>query len=125
MYQPESAVHTSYLHREQMSDRDDNFEIFTSLRFDHLLRKEAIGISQPIDAFYMLQYHYDRLLEAAQYFKWQKVLASTLATPDTFANAILTRLQRQKRDGHDLHMPYGVSCTSDVLSPRLLSLLLG
>lgn len=56
------------------------FEIFTSLRYDPVL-PSAIGANalqsypdMPVTPYYLLQYHQDRLLSAAQCFNWEKAV---------------------------------------------------
>lgn len=58
-----------------------NFHLFTSLRYDPLLSKNYYNAmlygqgnnNRRWGPFYMLRYHRDRILEAAQYFKWKEV----------------------------------------------------
>lgn len=58
---------------------DGQFEVFTSLRYDTQLLHcsdndaEEVSFASP-SPFYMLRYHRDRLLEAAEYFGWEKVV---------------------------------------------------
>ncbi|KAH9875650.1 hypothetical protein IAQ61_003114, partial [Plenodomus lingam] len=57
---------------------DNDFQLFTSLRYDPILltslenSRPALSIVSP-SPFYMLAYHQDRMLEAAQHFEFSKV----------------------------------------------------
>ncbi|KAF2087777.1 hypothetical protein K490DRAFT_41709 [Saccharata proteae CBS 121410] len=62
-----------------MSHPDSSFSLFTSLRYDPLLLTSTEN-SSPVfsftspSPFYMLRYHRDRMLEAAQHFEWTSVV---------------------------------------------------
>lgn len=66
--------------RDMSPANDGEFEVFTSLRYDTQLLNcsdndaEQVSFASP-SPFYMLRYHRDRLLEAAEYFGWVKVVA--------------------------------------------------
>ncbi|KAG8168879.1 hypothetical protein KVR01_001628 [Diaporthe batatas] len=77
---------------------EETFQLFTSLRFDPSLLR--LGGSQQDDlgwnstkpsAYYMLDYHRDRILKAASYWGWEKALAvlegtDGLARLESFVN---------------------------------------
>lgn len=55
-----------------------SFSLFTSLRHDPALRSSPENSSDvvsfsPSSPFYMLRYHWDRMLEASQHFGWAEV----------------------------------------------------
>lgn len=59
-------------------EKDDDFHIFTSLRYDTLLLKSEENSKPELNfvtpsPFYMLAYHRDRLVEAAQHFEFEEV----------------------------------------------------
>lgn len=61
-----------------------HFDIFTSIRSDKILTQSALNAElsasgQP-SQFYMLRYHRDRMLAAAQHFSWEDAI-KTLAGP--------------------------------------------
>lgn len=64
----------------QVTTQEADFSLLTSLRNDGLLLqcKENTLLSGRIGratAFYMLQYHRDRILAAAKYFDWDAVVS--------------------------------------------------
>ena len=67
-----------------------DFQLFTSTRYDHLLLQIPANSSHwPIpDAspspFYMLPYHRDRMLQAAERFQWPKAISS-ISGPSGFS----------------------------------------
>ena len=61
------------------NELDDDFELFSSLRYDSILIQSAqnralSGLSGQPSPFYMLLYHRDRVLDAAIHFGWEKVI---------------------------------------------------
>lgn len=59
----------------------DNFQLFTSLRYDPTLlsddqSKYCAWNSKQQSPFYMLDYHRDRMLRAATYWRWEKAVAA-------------------------------------------------
>ena len=65
-----------------MDKTTDSFQLFTSMRYDQQLQnstanQELNGTSGQTKYFYMLPYHWDRMLQAAKHFGWtdsQRVL---------------------------------------------------
>ncbi|KOS21687.1 hypothetical protein ESCO_002275 [Escovopsis weberi] len=55
-----------------MADQD-GFSLFTSIRYDPILLHDG---SDPCSAFYMLEYHRDRILRAATHFQWEQAIRS-------------------------------------------------
>ena len=62
---------------------DENFHLFTSLRFDlsllQLVGSQTDGLgwnSTKLSPYYMLDYHRDRMLRAASYWHWDKAVAA-------------------------------------------------
>jgi len=70
-----------------------DFQLFTSLRYDPLLTSLPINteawdsdVKEP-SPFYMLPYHRDRLVEAAEHFGWTET-ADSLRGPEGFATLL-------------------------------------
>jgi hypothetical protein len=76
-----------------------DFELFTSLRYDPLLTTLPVNTEawdsdvKQSSPFYMLSYHRDRLLEAAEHFAWAEI-ADSLRGPKGF-----TILLKKLNDG--------------------------
>jgi 4-amino-4-deoxychorismate lyase len=69
------VVHTNFIGSNRlsnMSSEQPDFQLFSSLRFDVRLREcEAnTAVGPEPSPFYMLPFHRDRMLEAAQHFDW-------------------------------------------------------
>ena len=83
---------------------DSDFHLFTSLRYDPQLLSSPVNTtlsgyfsvndSPPPSPFYMLAYHRDRILEAADHFNWKSVvsLLSGTAGLQTFKQAIVSEV---------------------------------
>lgn len=75
-----------------------DFQLFSSLRYDPLLTSLPInteswdGETKPRSPFYMLPYHRDRMLQAAEHFGWTKA-ADTIRGPEGFAH-LVSRLNK-------------------------------
>ncbi|PBP17021.1 aminodeoxychorismate lyase [Diplocarpon rosae] len=82
-----------------------DFQLFSSLRYDPLVVPLAVnteaghGESTRLSPFYMLPYHRDRMLQAAEYFGWTRAAE---AIRDT---AGLQHLLRQLTEAIDTHSP--------------------
>lgn len=79
---------------------DSDFHIITSLRYDPILLTSTVN-SQPTlnfvspSPFYMLVYHRDRLLEAAQHFEFEEVVKS-LADGKAFHESLYKEVENWK-----------------------------
>ncbi|PBP15424.1 aminodeoxychorismate lyase [Diplocarpon rosae] len=82
-----------------------DFQLFSSLRYDRLIVPLGVdaeawhGESTSLSPFYMLPYHRDRILQAAEYFGWTRAAE---AIRDT---AGLQRLLKQLTEDIDTHSP--------------------
>ncbi|KAF2503123.1 hypothetical protein BU16DRAFT_569050 [Lophium mytilinum] len=87
-----------------MATSSPPFELFTSLRYDPSLLQSAENSSSDFSfsspsPFYMLVYHRDRMLEAAQHFEWSDV-AKKLEDGPALADTLLEKVvEYQKRTG--------------------------
>lgn len=86
---------------------EDQFRLFTSIRYDPLLLESAEN-SLPIlnyvspSPFYMLVYHRDRMLEAAQHFDFHAVakrLEDGVSLHQELLQEVATYLERGGKDG--------------------------
>lgn len=66
-----------------MSPTEDDIEIFTSVRYDPILRNssENSKYSTPGSALYIVRLHRDRMLQAARHFGWNFGSASDSGDP--------------------------------------------
>lgn len=87
----------------QQPNMEPDFQLFSSLRYDPLLLQSTTntqlgpqGSSQSPTPFYMLAYHRDRILQAAEHFKWEKAIAQ-ISGPDG-----LLRLLKRLEDDIDV-----------------------
>src|SRR6187402_884041 len=80
-----------------------NFQLFSSLRYDPLLTSLSINTEawdgKYFSPFYMLPYHRDRMLQAAEHFGWTKA-ADTIRGPEGF-----THLLKQLTETIDTQSP--------------------
>lgn len=86
----------------------DNFKLFTSLRYDPVLLldqqpKNSGWNSKQQSAFYMLDYHRDRMLRAASHWDWEKAVA-TIEGPEGLARLEAFLTQRVKSQSNDVPM---------------------
>jgi len=60
-----------------MAAQSPDFQLFSSLRFDPILRQcqANTDIGNEESPFYMLPYHRDRMLQAAEHFQWPKAIS--------------------------------------------------
>lgn len=85
-----------------MSPSPSGFELFTSLRYDPILltssenNSPALSFHSP-SPFYMLVYHRDRMLEAAQHFGWDNV-AKKLADGESLSGVLLEKVQTYQKE---------------------------
>jgi 4-amino-4-deoxychorismate lyase len=81
-------------------------ELFTSLRYDPLLESDYAIPAEPValadrkgSPFYMLDYHYERILEAAEFLQWttvREVLPDTAAFKIKLLDDMRTHMIDQK-----------------------------
>lgn len=62
---------------------DDDFELFTSMRYDSALIRASWkpSLDEPCSPFLLFSYHLDRLREAVQHFQWEDELGITTGDP--------------------------------------------
>lgn len=82
---------------------ETSFHLFTSLRYDPLLLTSSENSQSWLNfispsPFYMLCYHRDRMLEAAQHFDFHAV-AEKLADGAALHNELLQKVSAYIRDG--------------------------
>ncbi|OCL11227.1 hypothetical protein AOQ84DRAFT_437858 [Glonium stellatum] len=85
-----------------MSSSPPSFELFTSLRYDPILLASSENSSPVLSfhspsPFYMLVYHRDRMLEAAQHFGWVNV-ANKLADGESLSKTLLEKVQTYQKE---------------------------
>ncbi|KAI9833643.1 MAG: hypothetical protein M1819_003596 [Sarea resinae] len=92
----------------------EDFDLFTSMRYDPMLLdcKENSELYGEPNPYYMLSYHRDRMLAAAQHFGWEEAIA-TLNGQGSLAS--LATALSSKIDQH-----CGVERTKTVLKLRIL-----
>ncbi|GME25697.1 Aminodeoxychorismate lyase [Neofusicoccum parvum] len=95
-----------------MSASPASFSLFTSLRHDPALRSSPENSSDvvsfsPSSPFYMLRYHRDRMLEAAQHFEWAAV-ASKLADGKELESLLDQEVEAWKSKNDDRASPLKV-----------------
>jgi 4-amino-4-deoxychorismate lyase len=82
---------------------DTEFQLFTSLRYDPLLLSSAensepwLNFTAP-SPFYMLVYHRDRMVEAAQHFDFAQVVAK-LEDGKTLHESLLSHVREYVAKG--------------------------
>jgi len=60
------------------------FQLLTSLRYDPLLLTQDSSKPKPSSPFYIASFHRDRILKAAEHFKWAAA-ADTIRGPEGLA----------------------------------------
>lgn len=97
------------------TDSQSFFQLFTSLRYDPLLLQSTEN-SLPIlnyvspSPFYMLVYHRDRMLEAAQHFDFQSV-AERLEDGKALHEELLKRVgEHLRHEGKDVPLKVSSIC---------------
>lgn len=92
------------------------FEIFTSLRYDPVLSSITGNRVSRHDCnesqFYMLQYHYDRLVEAMQQFKLFNV-GPQMQSLENFASYLVEEAKEQKERNSENETPFKVCSELD------------
>ena len=87
------------------------FEIFTSLRYDTALSSYGDGSVSPDDSdegeFYMLRYHFDRLAESIQNFKFDNV-APQLENYESLVCYLREEVLAHRREHNNAEGPYKV-----------------
>lgn len=98
----------------------DSFQLFTSLRYDPaILVNDQPGYcgwnSKQKSAFYMLDYHRDRMLRAATYWGWEKAIA-TIEGPEGLARLenFLTQKIKPQSDGKPMRLKVLLSREGDL-----------
>ncbi|ROV93765.1 hypothetical protein VSDG_07005 [Cytospora chrysosperma] len=98
----------------------DNFQLFTSLRYDPtLLVNNQPGCcgwnSKQRSAFYMLDYHRDRMLRAATYWGWEKAIAA-IEGPEGLARleSFLTQKIKPQSDDKPMRLKVLLSQQGDL-----------
>ncbi|OJD34808.1 aminodeoxychorismate lyase [Diplodia corticola] len=89
-----------------------SFSLFTSLRHDPALRSSPENSSDivsfsPSSPFYMLRYHRDRMLEAAQHFEWTEV-AKKLADGKNLESLLNQEVESWRSQNGDAESPLKV-----------------
>ncbi|KAF2138562.1 uncharacterized protein K452DRAFT_311497 [Aplosporella prunicola CBS 121167] len=89
-----------------------SFSLFTSLRYDPLLLQSSqngsdiLSFSSP-SPFYMLRYHRDRMLEAAQHFEWTPV-TQKLMDGEALEKILLEEVESWRKIGSHGDVPLKV-----------------
>lgn len=104
-----------------MSTPPASFSLFTSIRHDPALRSSEENSSKivsfcPSSPFYMLRYHRDRMLEAAQHFEWTEV-AKKLADGKALEIVLNHEIETWRSKNNDPKSPLKVCTPTPRLTP--------
>jgi 4-amino-4-deoxychorismate lyase len=74
-----------------MTSQEPDYQLFSSLRFDPILLQSSSNsaLGNGPSSFYMLSYHRDRMLQAAQHFRWTAA-AARIEGPEGLAHLLRT-----------------------------------
>ncbi|KAL1650841.1 Aminodeoxychorismate lyase [Diplodia intermedia] len=103
-----------------MAAQPASFSLFTSLRHDPALRSSPENSSDVVSfssstPFYMLRYHRDRMLEAAQHFEWAEV-AKKLADGKELESLLTQEVESWRSKNGDAESPLKVNPSSQTES---------
>lgn len=105
---------------------DDDFELFTSVRYDPVLMRASWKPScdEAYCPFLLFFYHLDRLAAALQHFEWEDGLGITMDDPNVYQD-VRERVEQEtwEKEHGDGYKPLRVSCFYCVKSHHLLSCL--
>lgn len=94
-----------------MSPTSSNFSIFSTLRYDPLLlHKNENDLCSDDESngspFYMLPYHRDRMMEAAEFFGWHAAVVK-LTDFECLLETLIMKIEAFELGRHDKLVPFG------------------